>query len=212
MAANTIQGDLKIVGGNLVLAETNAVIKPDRPRSNSEKEPLVAFPIDLTSFVVWDSHQPLPATSATDDIGHYTGTFGTANNVLSSGDVKNSTTTRYARVRVRLPESYEAGANVRLRFAAGTKTTIASTSSTLDVEAYLVGRDTLVSGSDLCTTSATTINSTTFADKDFVITGSGLEPGDELDIRITLACADTATATAVTPTVAAASILCDIRG
>jgi hypothetical protein len=211
MATNIIDGDLR-VNGNVQITASGGKWKPDIPRANLEQESYAKFPVLLNSFFVWDSGQPLPAAGATDDIGLYPGTFATSCPVLSSGDVKNSTTTRYARVLVKLPECFDDTNDIKLRISAATKTTIASSSSTVDVEAYLVGRDSLISGSDLCTTSATSINSTTFADKDFTITGAARSKGDTLDIRITLACVDSATATAVTPTIADVELLCDIRG
>jgi hypothetical protein len=60
-----------------------------------------------------------------------------------------------------------AGETITLRLSAGMLTTVASSSCTVDVEMYLTNRESLVSGSDLCATSATTINSLTFANKDF---------------------------------------------
>jgi maleate cis-trans isomerase len=51
-----------------------------------------------------------------------------------------------------------------------------------------------------------------FAAKSFTITSSGLVAGDVLDIRLTIAVNDAATVTAVTPTIAAIDLLCDIKG
>lgn len=91
-------------------------------------------------------------------------------------------------------------------------TTVSDGTATLDVEVYKVGRDSLVSGSDICSTGATDINSTTFADKEFVITPTGLSAGDMLDIRIAVAVNDAATGTAVDAAIAAAEALLSIRG
>ena len=68
-------------------------------------------------------------------------------------------------------------------------TTVAGTSCVVDVEAYKVGKDNTL-GSDICATSATTINSLTFANKDFTITAGTLAAGDVLDIRITITVVD----------------------
>jgi hypothetical protein len=112
---------------------------------------------------------------------------------------------------VELPECYEAGETVTLSLSAGMVTTVASSSCTVDVECYKIDKITGI-GSDLCTTSATTINSLVFAAKVFTITPSGLTAGDVLDVRLTIACNDAATGTAVTPTIAAIDFLCDIKG
>jgi hypothetical protein len=90
-------------------------------------------------------------------------------------------------------------------------TTVASSSCTVDVECYKIDKITGI-GSDLCATSATTINSLVFSAKAFTITPSGLTAGDVLDVRLTIACNDAATGTAVTPTIAGIDLLCDIKG
>jgi hypothetical protein len=90
-------------------------------------------------------------------------------------------------------------------------TTVASVSCTVDVECYELDKVGGISA-DLCTTAATTINSLVFADKAFTITPTTLSAGDVLDVRITIAVNDAATATAVTPTIAGIDLLCDIKG
>jgi len=199
-----ITGSLTI-GEDGISAQTRDTILKQDPNS--------VFPIPMTSLRVWDAfHTVLPGTAATDDLALVGGTFGTAPPVVSAGDLKAAgATTRYARFQMQLPECYDAGETVTLRLSAGMKTTIADTSCTVDVQCYKLDKISGI-GSDLCTTSATTINSLTFADKDFTITTTGLEPGDVFDVRIAIACTDGATATAVTPTIAAIDLLCDIKG
>lgn len=181
-------------------------------RGYLNREDQTKFPVDLGDLKVWDSGQPLPATPANDDLGLVAGTFGTANLYVSAGDCKQATVTRRARFTLTLPPSYVAGRDLLLRFHAGMLTTISDTSCTVDAEAYLVGRATLKSGSDLVATAAISINSLTFSNKDFTLDGSALQPGDQLDIRITIACVDGATGTAVTPAIGAIEPLLDIRG
>jgi len=101
---------------------------------------------------------------------------------------------------------------VRIVATAGMVTTVADTSCTVDFEVYLCAKTTLASGSDLVTTSATTINSTSFAAKNFDLTSAGLSPGDMLDIRISIACTDAATVTAVIPAIAHLALALDIKG
>ncbi len=169
-------------------------------------------PIDLGDLKIWDSGQPLTATAGTDDLAFTAGTFGTSNDYVQAGDVKTLTGTRYARFFVALPPNYVAGQSVKIRFAAGMLTTVASTTCTIDCEAYLVGRNSLVSGSDLCATSATTMNSLSFADKDFTITATSLAAGDVLDVRVTIAFVDAATGTVVRPVIAAIDLVTSIKG
>jgi hypothetical protein len=91
-------------------------------------------------------------------------------------------------------------------------TTVADTSATIDVEAYESAKTTLKTGSDLVTTAAQSINSLTFADKAFDLTVTDLSPGDQLDIRFTVAVVDAATGTAVTAALASVELLLDIKG
>jgi len=178
-----------------------------------KQEPNAIFPIDLTALRVWDAIATnLPGTAATDDLALSGGTFGTSSPVVSAGDLKAAgATTRYARFQMKLPECYETGETVTISISAGMVTTVADTSCTVDVECYKLDKIGGI-GSDLCATAATTINSLVFAAKAFTITPSGLVAGDVFDVRIAIACTDAATGTAVTPTIAAIDLLCDIKG
>lgn len=185
---------------------------PLMPRADLETEQNAVYSVPLTEFRTWDALATnLPAAAANDDLGLVTGTLGTHGPNITAGDVKATSSTRYARCQVPLPVEYKAGGSVIVRCKAGMQTTVADGSCTVDFQVYRVVRDTTV-GSDICATAATSINSTSFADKEFTITPTTLSPGDLLDIRMAIIYVDTATATAVTPTVAAVEVLCDIRG
>jgi hypothetical protein len=56
------------------------------------------------------------------------------------------------------------------------------------------------------------MNSLTFSNRDFAVTSGGLVAGDVLDVRVSIVCTDAATATAVTPAIAAIDYLLDIKG
>tara|TARA_R110002126_G_scaffold50849_1_gene139759 strand:+ start:1790 stop:2416 length:627 start_codon:yes stop_codon:yes gene_type:complete len=200
----TIAGTLRIKEDG-VSSQTRATIL--RQDANA------VFPINLTSLRVWDAYQTsLPGTAATDDLALVGGTFGTAPPTVSAGDLKAlGATTRYARFQVVLPECYDPAETITLSIYAGMVTTIADTTCTLDVQCYKLDKITGI-GSDLCATAATTINSVVLAAIPFTITSSGLAAGDTFDVRIAIACNDAATGTAVTPTIAAIDLLCDIKG
>lgn len=182
-------------------------------RTKFKQYDLDPFPIPLISWRVWDAlHTNLPGTAATDDLALIGGTFATASPVIQAGDLKAAgATNRRARTMVQLPHNYVAGETILLRAHCGMVTTIADVSCTVDFEVFKSDGEAGI-GSDLCTTAATTINSLTDADKDFTIDGSGLNPGDMLDIRMTVACNDAATATAVIPQVGSTKLLCDTKG
>jgi hypothetical protein len=198
-----VEGDL-VVRGNL----------PSYPRSSLIQDDFTVFQIPLERFRVWDAYATaLPGTSAADDLGLITGTFGTAPPYIGTGDVKNTTVTRYARVSFCLPAEYVAGQSVRVTLHAGMITTLSSGVATVDVECYKMAQDgTTWMGSDLCTTAATTIKSLTFGNKDFDITSTSLSPGDWLDIRVTVNIVDSATATAVIGAILAVEMQLDIQG
>lgn len=191
------------VGGNIL---------PAKNRTSLLQEDNAVYSQRLEAAVVDATGQPLPTAGSGSILGLYLSAIGTGNLYWSSGDVKNATTSRQCRISVDIPVEYVGGQTVALRFAAGMLTTAASGSCTLDIEVWKVGRNTLVTGSDLYSGAAVSINSTTFADKTLQLDSSGILPGDRLDIRVTLACVDVATGTVVKPSVAAFDVLCDIQG
>ena len=168
--------------------------------------------IPLERLRRWDDRAvTLPAAAAADDLGLVTGTLGTDRVTAQAGDLKAAgATTRYAALLAELPADYEDGQTVTLRIAAGMNTTVADTACTIDAQVYRCNDD-LTVGSDICATAAQNMNSTTFADFDFTITPTSLSAGDQLDIRLAIACNDAATVTAVIPTIASLKLLSDRR-
>jgi len=168
--------------------------------------------IPLTQARVWDAVQTnLPATPASDDLGIITGTWGTNPIRITAGDVKAlGSTTRRLYLAIPIPSNYEDGQTIQLRIRAKMETTVADNSCTIDAEAY-VGSDGSL-GSDLVTTAAVSMNSLSAANYDFTINATGVDPGDLLEVRLSIASNDAATATAVTPAIYSVSLLCDTRG
>ena len=201
--ANIVNGD-QTVNGTLTASQLSGPLNS----SNLSQDASIAFPIPLTGFRIWDAFQTvLPGTSSGDDIGIATGTWGSALPHLVTATT-GAPTTYYARTFVQLPPRYVAGASAVLRFAAGMGTAAAG-ACTLDCEAYLSARDTLVSGSDLVTTAATSINSLTFANTDFVLTATNLVAGSWLDVRIAIALTAGSSGYG---RIAHAELLCTIKG
>lgn len=171
-----------------------------------------AYPLPIESFRVWDSYGALISTAAADDLGVTAGAFGTGCPYIVSRDLNAAGAfTGYARVQFTIPSEYVEGTTVQLRFAAGMKTSAASVTATVDAEAYVSNRTTLKTGSDLITTSATSINSTSFAEKTFDLSSGGLTVGSVLDIRVALA-TDSATASSHFAAIAHAEVLLSVRG
>lgn len=185
---------------------------PTINRAYMTQDALAAYPISPLAWRVHDAPQTnLPGTSSSDDLGVYGATFATNSLYIATYDVKTLTTTLYARTFLYLPAEYDPGETVTVRLYAGMKTTVASTSATVDVQCYESDGFGGI-GSDLCTTSATSINSLTAANKDFTITPTTLAAGDLLDIRVAIAVTDAATGTAVIGAIGAAYLLLDIKG
>lgn len=211
-----VVGDIE-ASGSIVLPAgsiTNSSVSASAAiaRSKLALDGLKPFVINPTDWRVWDAIQTvLPGTSASDDLGLYGGTFATSSPLIRTYDVKTLTTTLYARAQIILPAEYEAGGTVTIRLKSGMVTTVASSAATIDIQAYKVDGAGGI-GSDICATSAQSINSLSFANKDFSITAASLNPGDVLDVRVAIAVTDAATGTAVIGAFGLAQLLCDIRG
>ena len=199
--------DVRIVG-NLTVEGT----MPTIARSSLAQDTLSPFAVPMTNLRTWDAIATnLPGTAANDDLGLDGGTWATDSPCITTGDVKATSSTRYARFQVALPAEYDAGQTVVMRFHAGMKTTVADTSCTLDLVVYKSDQEAGI-GADICATAAQDINSLTDADFDFTITPTGLTAGDVLDCRIAVAYVDAATGTAVIAQIGAIELLCDIKG
>ena len=168
--------------------------------------------VPLTQARTWDSVAVnLPAAAASDDLGLVSGTWGTNPARITAGNVRTiGATTRRLYMAIPIPANYEDGQTIQLQIRAKMETTIADVSCTIDAEAY-VGADGAV-GSDLITTAAQSMNSLSAASYTFTIDATGVDPGDLLEVRLSISSNDAATATAVTPAIYSIALLCDTRG
>lgn len=219
LAASTWEGDVNITGtltagsfdlptGSVVDSDINSSAAIARSKLALESK---TIDVPLGSLKIWDSLQQLPATSSSDDLGWYAGTYATNSPLIRTADVKAAgAVTLRARFQIALPENYESAGTVTIRARSGMVTTAADTTATIDFECSEIGDATV--GSDLVTTAATTVNSTTFANKDFSVTAGGLVVGDSLDVRVTISVNDAATATAVIGAISKLQIICQVRG
>lgn len=215
MATDIIQSDQIFIGN--VTVGGNLTVSGDRlpvlPRASLAQLANAVFPVNLMDFRVWDAIQTnLPGTAASDDLALIGTTYGSAAPSIRTLDFKNTSTTAYARALVRIPAEFQAAETVSIRVSAGMITTVASSSCTIDIEAWEIDSDNTLGAADLCATAAQSINSLTFADKTFTITSSGLVAGDILDVRVTIAGTDSATGTAVIGAFCRLDLLADILG
>ena len=173
---------MSIVDGSLVDADFNAAA--DIIRSKLAQDALSrGYRIPLSRFRVFNAMETnLPAAGLVDDLGHVGGTHGTAPPILAGEITANDSKTCEARVTFQLPSEYEAGETVTLRVTSRT-TNVGQVGSTVDAEVFSNDDDGTVT--DVATTTGAFTLTTSFVDRDFVITPGGLSPGDELDIRLT---------------------------
>lgn len=205
-------GDFTVTGNLYVNGAVPTIYRSQLPVETGS-----AFEILPQELRVWNAFQTPLGTAGTDDLGITAGAFGTGTPYITAGDCGSAgTTTRYARFLVQLPMNYDAGQAASFAFLAGitgTVPNVAATSCTLDCEAYKVGVDTLVTGSDLISTAAQSINFTAFASYSFNLTVTSANPGDWLDVRITIVCVDGAsTAANVVPAIQKLQLIASTQG
>lgn len=204
---STITGDLT-VNGTISASQFSGAFN----RENMNTEALQNIGIPITSLRVWNAFGTALGAAAADDLGIASGTFGTGLPYVTTSDSQSTTVTQYARFLVQMPQNYVSGQAVAIRLAAGMNTNAADNSATVDVEAYKSNRDTGITGSDLISTPATSINSLTFANKDFTVSSASLIPGDWLDVRVTISINDGSTASPVIGAIAHLELICTTRG
>jgi hypothetical protein len=177
--ATTLTGDVTMSGAATVVSQT--------------------IGIDFASMKIFDSRStPLTvAASDDDDLTYYEGTFGTNAATLETIDCGGlNDTTQKAVFTFVLPPTYPAGATINLKANVGMRTTVADQGATLDFSCYVAdyaNEDGTMSG-DLIGTAAQSVNSTTFADKTFVLdddaAGYVLGAGDTIECLVTALCDD----------------------
>jgi len=133
----------------------------------------------------------ITATATNDDLALVRST-ATQITMLETTDYGGTTNgAQYAMIwGIPLPDNYVASDDVKIRVKGG-MVAVADTTATVDLNVYEDGTTT-----DLCATTAQSINSTTAATKDFTITDAGLTAGDLLNVKVTLAVNDSGDASA----------------
>ncbi len=137
------------------------------------------------------------------------------NQRLILGEVSNGTTEADREVSVglfefQLPDNYVAGGTITIRAGVDITGSGAIEASTIDFSAYLQNGISGAIGSDLVTTAATAISATA-ANKDFVVTPTGLVAGDLLAIKMTTSVSNT-DSTAIQAQIAALEARCMTAG
>lgn len=179
-------------------------------RASLVEDALQPYPVTYERYRVWDA----PATNAVgspanDDLGIIDNTFLTGAPTIETGDLKNAgATTRRIGFMVPVPVEYVAGQDAQIVINAGMKTTVASVSATVDLEAVRIAAPSV----DIVATNAISINSLTAADRTFTLTATNLVPGDVLYCRVSVAVNDSGTGTAVIGQINSITAKFDIKG
>lgn len=134
----------------------------------------------------------MAALAASETAGDFFRNVGTNQAFIDGEAAINETEASVGWIIATLPANYVAGGPLAIRARAGIVLAgdAALTSATIDFEARKQAADGTV-GSDLVSTAATAIT-TTFGDKDFNITPTGLAAGDVLVIKMTTSVVETA--------------------
>jgi len=182
-------------------------------RADLSQDEVKLYPIPFTSLRVFDAITTLlPNAGGTDDLGLIGGTHGSATPSLQSSDFGGSTIGQKARFLWQLPPEYDAGQTIQIMAHGGMLTTVADTTATIDFSVFKSDNEAGVDGSDLVETVAQSINSLTLADKIFTLTGSGLQPGDWLDVLMTFDGVDSGDAGVMKGIISMLAFRLDIRG
>jgi hypothetical protein len=171
--------------------------------------PLGAQPValPLTAF----RSGTLTALGAAGDgvsLGLAAGSHAAAGPMLESSLVSGSAVVERVRALVPLPPGYQPGTDVTLRVSARVGTAV-EVSADLDAAVCrLEGAGD--AGADVCVSPAAPL-STTWSDADFTLTGSGLSPGDVLDVELTVSLDDTGGSAGAKAYIGDARLLCATR-
>lgn len=179
-------------------------------RSELVEDALQPFRIPLASVLGADGAD----LAITETAGDFYRSIGT-NQLLILGEVSNGTVGADTEVSVgwfefMLPPEYVAGGDIVIRAGVDVVGSGAVGTCTIDFEARVQNGLTGAVGSDLVSTAATAISATQ-ANKDFVVTPTGLVPGDLLIIKMTTS-VDNTDSTAIQAQISTLSVLCDIKG
>lgn len=184
---------------------------PPLDRTNLTQELLAAYPIPWTYWRVWNAMQTnLPGAAADDDLGLIGGTWASATPMIQSSNPTGAAVLQYARAQFPLSPEYDPGQRVYFRMRAKIAE-VCGTKSQLDVAVFESDKEAGL-GSDLSATLGPYTLTTSYDNYDFVLTPTGLVPGDMLDIRIKVDLDDTGAHADGIVSIGYTAILCDIRG
>lgn len=164
-------------------------VEPPVARELLGRDASQIYRLDLDGWRTTDNAQAKLGDTAGTPAGAFAldeGAHGTnAPKIVGEAASGNSKTNKMRR-QFTLPPEYVAGTDLVLRVKCQETVGAATVSTTIDAEIFQVAAEAGLEGSptDLVDTTLIDVTEVT-ANKDFAIDGSGLEPGDEIDIELT---------------------------
>jgi len=208
----TLTAGTMVASDNMITNTSQIHVNAGITRARMAQVANAVFPVAFNEMRVWNSWQQLPATAAADDLAVIAGTWATDVPHVESSDSGSTSVTQYLAFEKTLPDYYDDGQTLTLRIPAKMRV-VADDTATIDVEAYLSDGNGAVSGADLISTAATSINSDSWANKDFTITPTSRVAGDKIVFRVAVAIVDSGTVTDhVTAWLGDIQLLVDVRG
>ena len=203
-------GETLAVAGTLTATGTVNIPDGSIARSELVEDALAVYPIEFGNVLGADGAD----LAITETAGDFYRSIGT-NQLLILGEVSNGTVGADTEVsvgffRFTMPAEYVAGGDIKIRAGVDVVGSGALGTCTIDFEAYLQsGTDGSV-GSDLVTTAATAISATA-GNKDFVVTPTGIVPGDIFVVKMTTS-VDNTNSTAIQAQISQLAMLLDVKG
>ena len=174
---------------NFVMMTSAQAVAGTLTRADLTEETLVAYGIPVNQIMAADG-APL---GVTETAGDFFLNLGTNFMNLRGEEANNETETSVGYIQFILPPEYVAAGDVKIRFRCQLDGAGTDNSSTLDVEAFEMADGAV--GSDICATAAESFAAkSTYYNKDFTITATGLVAGDILVIKVTVAVIENASA------------------
>lgn len=145
--------------------------------------------VSLLAGVFNEDGTEVDATGATGEFAKSAGGFGSGTLELLGQQASGVTKTDTLMIALTVPDNFQKAAystgSKALKIKIKHKTDpVATTTASIDVEAYESDGEGGISGSDIVTTTAITHNSLTWTEHEFTITPTNLEPGDDILILI----------------------------
>lgn len=201
--------DIGQATGNIVLLKAAQTTAGELKRADLTEDALQAHGIPVNQMMAADGAPLAVAASAASGDHYLVRGTNTINWYSQTGNGGNRTDVSY--IQFVLPPSYVAAGDVTLRIRCKVDGAGDDNASSIDVEAYEQADGAV--GADICATAAQTFAAkSTWYNKDFTITATGLVAGDVLNFKITTVCQENGSDGELNVIGEPVKVLLDIKG